>query len=177
MRPQPHVLSALLAGRRGLRQPALCDAHDLQRPPDVSSASVNVNGSFDQECAERGTNKDGDEVVCTWGCHAIVVAAYARISVMDARRILALLVLGGCAGAGPACSGSLATEPMRLSGAGGATRDAGAGTGGSTGATDARVKADRMCQDDVDAVPASVDGGADPCTFLVSYPTACYGIA
>ena len=57
-----------------------------------------------------------------------------------------------------------------MSGAGGATGDAGAGTGGGTGATDARVKADSRCQYDVDAVPASVDGGGDPCMFLIEYP-------
>ncbi len=74
-----------------------------------------------------------------------------------------------CAGAGAACSGSVA-EPMRMSGAGGATSDAGPGTGGSQGATDARIKADSMCQYDVDAVPASVDGGGDPCTFLIEPP-------
>jgi hypothetical protein len=89
---------------------------------------------------------------------------------MDARRVLVLLVLGGCAGAGAACSGSLAPAPMGMRGAGGATGDAGAGTGGSTVATDARAKADSLCQYDVDAVPASVDGGGDPCTFLVEYP-------
>ena len=73
---------------------------------------------------------------------------------MDARRVLVLLALGACAGAGAACGGSLGSEPMRMSGAGGTTgdtgagtggaiRDAGVGSGGSTGATDARVKADR----------------------------------
>lgn len=96
----------------------------------------------------------------------------------DARRVLVLLAL---VGTGAACSGSLASERMRMSGAGGTTgdtgagtggaiRDAGAGTGGSAGPTDARVKADSTCQYDVDAVPASVDGGADPCTYLIEYP-------
>ena len=100
---------------------------------------------------------------------------------MDARRVLVLLVLGACAGEGAACSGSLASEPMRMSGVGGTTgdtgagtggaiRDAGAASGGSTGATDARVKADSQCLYDVDAVPASVDGGVDPCAFLIEYP-------
>ena len=84
---------------------------------------------------------------------------------------LTLLALGSCVGAGAACSGSLAPEPMRMSGAGGATGDAGVGGGGSTGAIDARVKADTMCQYDVDAVPASVDGGGDPCAFLIVWPS------
>ena len=36
--------------------------------------------------------------------------------------------------------------------------------------TDARVKADSQCLYDADAVPASVDGGVDPCAFLIEYP-------
>jgi hypothetical protein len=81
---------------------------------------------------------------------------------------LTLLALGSCAVVGASCSGSLAREPMWMSGAGGGTGDAG---GGNTGAIDARVKADSMCQYDVDAVPASVDGGGDPCAFLVVFPS------
>ena len=62
---------------------------------------------------------------------------------MDARRVLVLLALGACAGAGAACGGSLGSEPMRMSGAGGTTGDTGAGTGGAirdAGAAAARAR-------------------------------------
>ena len=121
-------------------------------PPAMGGCQVGSGVAMtDQECAGRGTNED-------------------RAMNSFARRFLVLLALGGCAVVGAACGGSLAPEPMQTGGPDGATGDAGLGSGGDRGATDAHVKADSMCQYDVDAVPASVDGGNDPCAFLVEYP-------
>lgn len=68
-----------------------------------------------------------------------------------ARGLLALLLACGCTVAG------------------GSLTDVDASGGASM--TDVRVKADSQCQYDVDATPVSADGGGDPCTFLIKWPS------
>ena len=78
---------------------------------------------------------------------------------MDVRRRLILALLGGAASVVAGCTRDLDPATMQLT-----------GTGGNTGATDARVKADSQCQYDVDAVRVSTDDAGVACLYLIAPP-------
>jgi hypothetical protein len=85
------------------------------------------------------------------------------------RFFLAVLAVGACSG------GTLRSSDMRANDAGGGSGDAVAGTGGAMDATDVRVKADSICDYDLDAIPTTPEDGGDRCTFSIPPPPTTDG--
>jgi len=86
---------------------------------------------------------------------------------MGVQRFLAVVLAVG------ACSvGSLQPSDMRANATGGASGDAG---GGMADATDVRVKADSICDYDLDAIPTTPEDGGDRCTFSIPPPPTTDG--